>query len=240
MAVSQITESQHALFNNLIKKDLTTSNQNNTSNLLSNLGSSTDLSPILSMALCNNYSSNIFSSFANMFSNYLMQMLMMLFLQNLLGNTNTASTSANTQNTAVQDSSCNDGSSAVSPTKEARGVVTLTEDNFNSDLKKQSGTSYVIVCGKGCGRCTRFEPVLKDVNKSLNSDATFYSLTYDDQKSLYTQLKKESGADSTKSYGFPIIIKMVDGKAQDFYSYSDIKNIYTNTEKMTEWFKEKM
>ena len=39
---------------------------------------------------------------------------------------------------------------------------------------------------------------------------------------------------------YQIIIKCVDGKAKEFYDYNDIKNIYKNESKITDWFSGKI
>ena len=228
MTVSQITPSQQALYYKILAKEATSS-YNYSSSILQNYGNYSDLSPYLSTSLYNNNSSNIFSLLMNMFSNYIMQILMMMLSQNL-------STSISSQ---TSDSS-NGTTASDTVQKEPRDVVKLTSDNLESDLRNRKGTSYVIVCDSGCGRCIKFSPVLEAVNNNLNTSATFYSLKYSDEKQLEQTLKKESGADVSKSAGFPIIIKCVDGIAKEFYSYADVKDIYTDEEKMTEWFKNKL
>ena len=116
-------------------------------------------------------------------------------------------------------------------------IVNLNKSD--KELRNQKGTSYVIACGDGCGRCKAFEPVAEAVNKSLGTEATFFSMNPDKAGNLYHTLKKEAGA-KNQSYGYPIIIKCVDGKATEFYSYSDISKIYKDKDKMTDWFSDKI
>ncbi|MBQ7450266.1 hypothetical protein IJS77_02520 [bacterium] len=230
----------------------TNTTQNSLSSLLGyNPYSSYDSSPLLS-GLYGGSSSNG-SFFQNLMQMMFMSSIIKIFQQLLGGLTSQTTAASDCADAACQASAsdCTDAacqapaeetttSTPSTETHTPREVVTLTSDNAESDLRKQSGTSYVVVCGSGCGRCKQFEPVLESVNNTLGSNATFYSLNYGEQKDLFKTLKKESGANMNMSYGFPIVIKMVDGKATDFYSYSDIKNIYTDESKMTEWFSSKI
>ena len=150
--------------------------------------------------------------------NYIIQAFTKLFNQQGTCGTQTASDSGKIRD-SVQD------------------IVNLNKSD--SELRNQKGTSYVIACGSGCGRCKAFEPVAEAVNKALGTDATFFSMNPEKAGSLYQTLKKEAGA-KNKSYGYPIIIKCVDGKATEFYSYSDIGNIYKDKDKMTDWFSDKI
>ena len=244
MTVSQITPSQQALFYQILAKENSSSN-NNSSNLLSSLLNSSDLSPFLSLSN-NNSTNNIFSSIMNMFT----QMLIMTFLKDLLTQLlGTKQTSQSAQTSACTDGSCtasgttatDSPSSASDETQqESKEIVKLTKDNIESDLRNQKGTSYVVACIGGCVTCLNFEPVFKSVNEALGSKATFYSINPIEYEDTYMTLKKESGIDATKSYGYPIIIKCVDGQAKEFYSYDDISSIYTDEEKMKEWFANKI
>ena len=73
----------------------------------------------------------------------------------------------------------------------------------------------------------------------IKSSSEVKNKTKKDADSMFNELRKEAKSTKT-SYGYPIIIKMVDGKAQSLYDYSDIKNIYSNEEKMSEWLSSKI
>lgn len=120
-------------------------------------------------------------------------------------------------------------------------VVKLTTSNFNKETRNQEGTTFVIVGGPACGRCKLFAPIVKKVNEELGDKAKFTSFTLSDNKdlTLFRKLKEET-KNNSKSLGYPIVIKMVNGKATELYSYSDYSNKYTNEKKMISWFKNKI
>ena len=162
------------------------------------------------------------------FMNYIIQSFSKLFGQQGTQTTSNTRTTCETQTATTESDKIRDS---------VQDIINLNKSD--EELRNQKGVSYVIACGEKCGRCKNFEPVAEAVNEALGTKATFFSMNPDKAESLYYNLRKESGA-KNQSYGYPIIIKCVDGKATEFYSYSDIKNIYTNTEKMTDWFSSKM
>ena len=209
---------------------------NSYNNYMGNYGyyNSYDSSPYLNCA----YGSNSYTF--SVIMSMLMQKIMQLLGQLLCGQ----STSGN--NTNTQQNNCEEVSTtptteaakaaeATQTKKEAKDVVKLTDKNIKSKLRNEEGVSYVIITGKGCGRCSTFEPVLKAVNKNLGTQATFFNLDGGDSNNSVWTLVKEAGSKKT-SFGYPMIVKCVNGKATDVYDYSDIKNIYSNKTKMTDWF----
>ena len=162
--------------------------------------------------------------------------------------TNKTSSSANkTSSTAAAASSSAPQTAATVPASPATirdtaiAIADINDDNIDSTLKNQKGTSFVIVCGEKCGRCKEFEPMLESINNSLGTKATFYNLNGSDKNAdhAYFKLKNEAKAYSG-TYSYPIIIKCVDGVAQRFYDYNDIKSIFKSESKITEWFSEKI
>ena len=135
--------------------------------------------------------------------------------------------------------------STTTAAKEKTDVITLSDKENLSDLRTQKGTTFVVVCGDKCGRCKSFEKILGNINNNINDKATIahltipYGVSSSTENEIYKELKKESN-EKGGSHGYPIIIKMVDGKATEFYDYSDYSGIYTKEDKMTSWLENKI
>ena len=216
------------------------SSLNNNTSIFSNLGYGYNTSGLSSCGnnnLYQYYQQQSVSNFISKLINYIMMQAFMNYIvqafSKLFGQQGTQTTSGTQTTCDTQAATADSGKIRDS----VQDIINLNKSD--EELRNQKGVSYVIACGSGCGRCKAFEPVAKAVNENLGTEATFFSMNPEKAGSLYYSLKKEAGA-KNQSYGYPIIIKCVDGKATEFYSYADVKNIYTNKDKMTDWFSSKI
>lgn len=129
--------------------------------------------------------------------------------------------------------------------QEAGEIITLNKKSFK-DIRNQSGTTFVIVGGTSCSRCKKLDKNLDKINDAIGGNATITTLTLPDKATtsdefykIYRELKEESGEKEGR-HGYPIIIKLVDGVATEFYDYSDCGNVYTDAEKMSNWLEKKI
>ena len=110
--------------------------------------------------------------------------------------------------------------------------------NFSSgdDVRDLKGTTYVVVCGSNCSRCTKFEPTLQELANELGDKANFMKLnTSNDKERFRWELvhEAEGGKSKRSSLGFPAIIKVVDGKAVEVLDYHDLGKTVYDTAEMT-------
>ena len=166
---------------------------------------------------------------------------------NILGASNVSETSkkgevikAETTTSNVQDV---DENSQLNLDKETVTKESTSENydfmNFSSgdDVRDLKGTTYVVVCGPDCSRCTKFEPTLQELANELGDKANFMKLnTSNDKESFRWELvhEAEGGKSKRSSLGFPAIIKVVDGKAVEVMDYHDLGKTVYDTTQMTE------
>ena len=165
---------------------------------------------------------------------------------NILGINNVSETSkkgevikAETTTSNVQDV---DENSQLNLDKETVTKESTSENydfmNFSSgdDVRDLKGTTYVVVCGPDCSRCTKFEPTLQELANELGDKANFMKLnTSNDKESFRLELvhEAEGGKSKRSSLGFPAIIKVVDGKAVEVMDYHDLGKTVYDTAEMT-------
>ena len=234
MSLNQITPSQHALYYNILAKEMSSQSQalsNDNSQYSSDLYS--DLSPYLSLLTnsTTNNSSSIYSMM-NMFMMFLMQLISQIFIQS---NSQTETEVEQALEAAPETTA--DSEDITS--EEIKDIQSLTNDNLEDILRNQEGTSFIVAGNNGCGLCRNFSPVIESVNNSLNSKATFYNMDSSGERKLFDALRAETGT-TNKKIGIPAIIKCVNGKATEYYDFSCIREIYDDETQMLNWFESKI